>query len=66
MKIHLIEGDGFKNRPKEGEPVLTKCGKDMAFRSFKPSLEKMTKICANCDIIGPTRIPNFLAVAEKA
>ncbi|HEY4521963.1 MAG TPA: hypothetical protein VJH05_02380 [Candidatus Paceibacterota bacterium] len=61
MKIHLIEG--AENRPREGEMVRTKCGAELAFRPFAPSLGKLTKICSDCDS-GPTKIPNFLAVAE--
>ena len=60
MTIHLIEGE----KPEEGEIVRTKCNKELPFRPFSPSLNKMTKICADCDTGRPTKIPNFLCVLE--
>ena len=60
MTIHLIEGE----KPEEGEIVRTKCNKELAFRPFSPSLEKMTKICMDCDTGRSTKIPNFLCVPE--
>ena len=62
--IHLVEADGEK--PKEGEIVRTKCNKELTFRPFTPSLERMLKICVDCDTRGPTRIPNYLAVLESS
>lgn len=58
--IHLIEVEG--ERPEDGEIVWTKCGMELEFRPFSPSLEKMVKICVDCDTRGPTKIPNFLSV----
>ena len=59
--IHLVETE---TRPEDGEIVRTKCNKELVFRPFSLSLDKMTKICAGCDSGRPTKIPNFLSVLE--
>lgn len=61
MIIHLVEGE----KPEEGNIVRTKCGEELVFRPFSPSLNKMLPICHNCDTRGPTKIPNFLSVLER-
>ena len=58
--IHLVEG----GKPEEGKIVQTKCGMELAFNPFAPSLEKRVPICGDCASSRPTKIPNFLSVME--
>ena len=58
--IHLVEGE----KPEEWKIVRAKCGKDLVFRPFSPTLNKRMTICSDCDNRGPTKIPNYLAVLE--